>query len=451
MWGKTKKLLETWWYGSSYGGSNISNEITDDEVYGWKQLGREAKSWKERYINEITLEEIRDMSRYLYLTNAHYRGILRQYRKYIAGKPLKISGEQERENKIWKVFQKRIKWRKFFKEAVLRFFRDGEVFLYIPTWQFLDPNNIIASDPNISYGIETNPDNVEEVLAYWYRLGNKEEKRIEVEDILHIKESDSDEKRGIPYLLAIMAKTEAYDKWLGDRILLNRIRASIAIIRKHDSGPAKVKTFADSKATSSQSPKDTSYGESLRKQIFEPGTIIDCSKNTEYQYLEPKVQAKDVAEDGRHILLSFSAATGLPEFMVTGDASNSNYASTMVAEGPGIREFEDWQDFFSEIIQEIWAKVMEQNGLNEGGEPQTTIPSLVTRNQLEEAKVNEILLNNGIISVDEWRRQLDVDTEKMEKEINGDLKRLDTDTEKEDIDAEKEERKGKTNSNSENY
>jgi hypothetical protein len=38
--------------------------------------------------------------------------------------------------------------------------------------------------------------------------------------------------------------------------------------------------------------------------------------------------------------------TGLPEFMITGDASNGNYASTMIAEGPGEREIEDWQDFF---------------------------------------------------------------------------------------------------------
>lgn len=426
MWKRAIGLVENWWHGRNYAtnSTNLSNEIQDNDSFGWQQLGKEAKSWKEKIINEVTLEEIREISRYLYLTNPHYRGILRTYRKYIAGKPIKVESEKENLNVIFAKFQKEVKWRKFFKEMVLRFFRDGEVFIFLFTWQFIDPNNIICSNPNITYGIETDNEDVEKVVAYWYKTSDKEEIRLEAEEILHIKESDSDEKRGIPYLFAIMKKTKEYDGWLGDRILLNRIRASIAIIRKHDSPPAKIKTFADAKVTSSQSPKNTSYGDSLRQKIFEPGTIIDCGKNTEYQYLEPKVQAKDVAEDGRHILLSFSAVTGLPEFMVSGDASNSNYASTMVAEGPGMREFEDWQDFFSEVIQEIWDKVMEQNGIEGDTDPQITLPPLLSRNKLEETKVNEILLNNGIISVDEWRRKEGLEAKKMENEINGSFKSL---------------------------
>ena len=145
--------------------------------------------------------------------------------------------------------------------------------------------------------------------------------------------------------------------------------------------------------------------------------IIDAT-NIDYEFLEPKVQAKDVSEDGRNIRLQFSAMTGLPEFMVSGDASNSNYASTMVAEGPGIREFEDFIDFFRDIITyEIWPKVMTQAGINSFSDPSITIPPLISRDREKETRVNQILFEAGVISLEEWRRREGVDIEKMNQEI----------------------------------
>ena len=190
----------------------------------------------------------------------------------------------------------------------------------------------------------------------------------------------------------------------------------MALIRKHKKvTPNQVTSFADLK-------KHTSYtdqaGESWRKFRFQPGMVLDAS-NVDYEFIAPSLQARDVSEDGRNIRLSFSAMTGLPEFMTSGDASNSNYASTMVAEGPGIREFEDWIDFFTDVISyDIWPTVMEQAGLKSWSVPRITVPALIARDRKKEAEVNEILFQNGVISLAEWRRREGLEDEKMQREID---------------------------------
>lgn len=423
-----KKIKEKFWGWSGYFANKLSQDVLDTENEGWVQLDREARNWRQTYISEISLDEIREMSRYLDFLGCHYGGLIKTYVKYIAGKKILIEDKDNDEARQvkWDGWKKKIKWNKFSKELVRRFFRDGEIFIYIPTWKFIDPYCIRseASNDNTSFGIEKDQ-YTQEVIAYSYLQPDNSFLIIPANDIIHVAYKDSDEKRGIPYFFATMAKIRDFDKWLKDRMLLNRIRASIAVIRKHNTSASEVKTFADARVTSSVSPKETNYGESIRKQIFEPGTIIDTNMNTEYQFLEPKINAEDVKADGRSIMLAVCAATGLPEYMVTGDASNANYSSTLVSESPAVREFQHWQSFFEDVFQEIWDCVQNQEiGLKVDSDCVVTFPDLISRDTEKEAKTNEILLANSVISLQEWRRREGVDNDKMEKEINGSLNEL---------------------------
>jgi len=65
------------------------------------------------------------------------------------------------------------------------------------------------------------------------------------------------------------------------------------------------------------------------------------------------------------MLLMVVAGSNLAEYMVTGDASNANYASTMVSESPAVRTFESWQDFFSHTFKDIYKKVI-MDAVDEG-------------------------------------------------------------------------------------
>ena len=405
---KITKLVESFYPWSQYN-YNITSNLALDYEQGWIELKRESQR---QQINELTLNDIRKVSRYLFVVNSNYIGLIRNYVKYIAGKQYEISSQNENENQTWTEWTKQVRWRQYYKEIVRRFFRDGEVFIYKPSWSFIDPAQV-QNPGTVNYGIEL--DETGKPRSY-YVLVNSSFAKLEADDIIHIKMTDSDELRGIPYLFSLFTKLQSFEKWLDDRILLNRIRASIAILRKHKkTSPTNVKTFAQAKQENTYVDK---IGKTWQTFTFQPGMVIDAT-NIDYEFLEPKVQAKDVSEDGRNIRLQFSAMTGLPEFMVSGDASNSNYASTMVAEGPGIREFEDFIDFFKDvIIYDMWPAVMMQANIYKPSEPTIIVPPLVSRDREKETKINQILFESGVISLDEWRRREGLDIDKMEQEIN---------------------------------
>lgn len=407
---KLGRVLESFYPWNPYNYTTSSSNLVLDFEPGWIELRREAKQLQ---VTELTIRDIRKVSQYLYLTNSNYIGLIRNYIKYIAGKHYEIISQNEKENENWKIWTKKIRWKQYYKEIIRRFFRDGEVFIYVPNWQFINPE-MVQNPGSVPYGIELDE---EGKPRNYYVLINSTFSKISSEDIIHIKMTDSDELRGMPYLFSLFSKIQSFEKWLDDRILLNRIRASIAILRKHKkTSPTNVKNFAQAKQENTYTDKSSKTWQTFS---FQPGMIID-STNVDYEFLEPKVQAKDVATDGRNIRLQFSAMTGLPEFMVSGDASNSNYASTMVAEGPGIREFEDFIDFFKDIIAfDIWSNVQKEFGIQTPSEPSITVPSLVSRDHEKETKINQILFEAGVISLEEWRRREGLDGDKMEQEING--------------------------------
>lgn len=363
------------------------------------------------------ISEIRYLSNYMYLTNPSYRGIIRTYIKYIGGKDYDIDFDSDSDLKNWSGWQKKHRWKLYFREIILRFFKDGEVFIDKNTWEFISPGLISSPGlPDTEFGIIQDT-KTSGVGFYCKSTGDGYWDKIPAEEIIHVKDATSDISRGLPYLFSILLKANDYDKWLHDRIMLNRIRSSIALLRKHTNiSPTQGKTFADSKATTTDT---NSYGESRRRKMYEPGTILDVPASTDYQFLSPNVNAADVADDGRTLRLTFSAATGLPEFMISGDASNSNYASTMIAEGPGIKEFEDWQTFFSQVILDIWEGVKIQNWKDyDVFTPRITPPSLVTRDKLKDAQTNQILYSNKVISIEEWQRRENIDSDQMAEEIS---------------------------------
>ena len=110
---------------------------------------------------------------------------------------------------------------------------------------------------------------------------------------------------------------------------------------------------------------------------------------------------------------AMAAATGLPEYMFTGDASNSNFASTMTAEGPAVREFESWQDFFEPVYLGIYRWVMKagaEAGQIKGLEPEDVdgmeieiaYPPLLARDELKHTRANQIRHDAKVLSREGW-------------------------------------------------
>lgn len=406
-----KRLRESWqnFWGSNYSyGSHLTTEFIDDENFGWEALRHDAQSFSQELFSEADRNEIRTMSQFLYHFSDHYRGLVRTYIKYCFGKQYQLVSDDEDANAAWAAWKKKRKFRQFSKEIGRRFYRDGEVIIHVPDWRFINPALLCSpekAEENIHSGVED--DGMGKVVAYWFLQG-KEFQRVDAADMIYVGEKDQDEWRALPYFISALSTCSNHKKWMRDRILLNRIRAQIGLERIHkNTSPTQGAAFAEAKKTTTIPDKTTRYGETMRRKVLEPGQILDHGESIEYKYLAPNLQSSDVAADGRQLVLSIAAAVGLPEYMVSGDSSNANYASHLVSEGAAVKEFDSWMEFFAETFLEIWHKVMIQAEIESDDapldDPTVTLPSVVMRNALQETQRNEILFSNGVISVDTWR------------------------------------------------
>ncbi len=341
-----------------------SNVVTDDNVgTGWGCAAVGLGQLKGDSAKAPDLDVLQRNCLQWYYSNPHVRGILRCMVKFVVGQGVMITPDAEMEDvaDAWQAFCERTGWTWRHKEIVLRTLRDGECFIRFfnatdgLTMRFIDPNRIDDPSGQSTFGIVTEPDDIETPKEYIVldALTQSEKERIPAEEILHVKIfADSNQKRGRPLLEPVMPLILKYQQWLDDRIILNKVRSAVALVRKVEGTPAQAA------AISAQQRRSASGDNRDVQAMLRPGTVITASGGVSYEFLSPNLQASDVKEDGRQILLAVATAVGLPEYMVTGDASNANYASTMVAESPGVREFEDWQAFFGDVFGKIYTRAI---------------------------------------------------------------------------------------------
>lgn len=325
--------------------------------------------------DEQDLKKLRAQARRFYYTGGG-RGILDALRLLIIGRNASIDSEDEKSQEYWDLWAEANNWDKRSKELILRVFRDGEVFLrfYPPslsksldtenptqytmgTVRFIDPDEIIDESATHSYGIQCNPDDVEDPICYYRTFWVGTQKKVEIipaNQIVHMKIlCDSNEKRGVSYLVGIAKWIKKYDNWLEDRSYLNRLRTMFNLIAKPEGvTPAAFKeNFEDEDYTPS--------GKTPSKKLPKRGSVI-VAQGIDWEFKKPDVQAADTATDGRHLERMICKITHLMEGIITGDFSNQNYASSLVAESPMVRMIEYWQDEFDGCFQKIFKKVIQQ-------------------------------------------------------------------------------------------
>ena len=405
----------------------------------------------DRELDSSSAEALRLQAQKASVKAPHMRGYLGSLGRFVVGVGPTFTPELEDSVKDaaeewWKGFKRLNKWDEALEDEIPhRTWRDGEVFnrFFVQEtegspddWEpdpelmtrlsidvdelappdvpagmtfirMIPPEQIRDPDGKVSHGILTAKRDVCTPLAYFWAPDEKKlEEVIMARDIQHIKINvDQDVKRGRSQLEVLLKRNKQYEDWLGYRILLNLFRTSIVLIKKITGAtPTQVQALKDKWAS-----KRTDNTQTNRAQMPRPGSTIHSTEGVEHEFISPNLQATDAQHDGRSILLSMCAATGLPDYMITGDASNANFASTMVAESPAVREFQRWQDFFTPHFQEIYRRVM-VNGAEAGQikglsvEQAETMgisvdwPPLLARNELEHAKATQIKMVTGILS-----------------------------------------------------
>ena len=423
-----------------------SQVVEDPDASRWRLLGGGNK-------DELVQDPapLRDQARWLVDNNPYARQVLVQYRNYVIGtgmkqevhwrpadvvdlctaaQPLPSDQRRRRAQTLWQTFLHVNEWehgqRKDW-EWCWRTWRDGESFLQLfrqPVWpprvHFVDPE-WIAPDPQTglpSAGIATAPGQVE-VPTYYQIVHPELTEQVEAERMLHVKIGvDGNVKRGLTILQPVIESLKRFQGWLDVELIQRKVASSIVLVRKHQANtPGGLARFADAASTIGGGE------EAPRKLTLQPGTIIDA-QGFDLQFLSPNTHFDDASLLGRMILLSIAAGTGLPEFMLSADASNANYASTLIAEGPAVRHFAAWQSFFIGQWRKLFAMVMHEAvrlGLLDQADLaqlhlQITPPTLAVRQRLQDAQADAIYFDRGVVSWQELARRDQADPDQMRRE-----------------------------------
>ncbi|MCA9039668.1 MAG: phage portal protein [Planctomycetaceae bacterium] len=451
MWNYLKDRWRTAQLKAEYQRRVQENLLELVEATGPKPVSEDPGEWmlvgkSKSAPSEVDQTVVRDQVRLLVRENPHARNVLRLMEVYVVGPELQLShqprlreGEEEdREltrlaTSLWKDFLRENQRHFSYREYARRTWRDGETFLrqfetemWPPTVRFIDPEQIGATvDQPDSEGIITQRNDVETPLYYLQIEPGSGEllEQIPAAEIFHTRINvDSNQKRGESLFAPILESLSSFNKWVDTELLARKLQASIVLWRKVQGSASAATQLADGAQTSSS----RYMGESVRRERFAPGTILTTSGGTDLQYLSPNTNFGDAVPLGRLLLLCTAAGAGLPEFMLTSDASNASYSSTMVAEGPAVKLFQAEQNFFANEFSRIWYWVMQeavsQQLLPEDFltryQPIWNFPQLVNRDRSRERLADTHMVDHKILSRAEVARRDGVDPHAMQTEID---------------------------------
>jgi capsid protein len=319
-------------------------------------------------------------------------------------------------------------WHRRQQEIVRRKDRDGEAFLRFFLGadgglriRFVEPDQICTppdqiGNPAARFGVLTDPHDVETVLGYFV-----DGQLVDAAEIQQRKANvDANHRRGLPLFYPVRKNLRRAEKLLRNMSVVAEIQSAIALIRKHRQGTASgVQQFVASQADATATSTATGRTQTFRR--YGPGTILDAHANIEYDFPAANVDAANFVAVLQAELRAVASRLVMPEFMLTSDASNANYSSTMIAEGPAMRMFARLQaEQVCDDLEVIWRAV---NSAVAAGKllPDTATliniqavpPSLVVLDQLKETQRFRIEHAAGILSPQTWSQRdgLDYDQE----------------------------------------
>lgn len=413
------------------------------------------------------LKQLRDLCRWVSVSNPFASNAIETHVSYITGSGMSVrvvpaADPEKRNDPLCQKVQDYLDlfcltagWQELEQETIRRCHRDGEAFLRWfpqpaapPEVRVVEPEHVRA--PSDSHdrqqsqvlGVETDPEDVQDVLGYWIveePAFKPMPRLVDAEEVTHFKVgSDRTAKRGLPTLFTCRRNLERADKLLRNMSMLAQVQATFAVIRKHQSASsAAVAGFAQGQADLTVT--DPVLGRQIRMQQMQPGSIIDAPKTTDYEFPSSAVNAAAYVAILQAELRAVAAAFGMPEYLLTSDASNANYSSTMVAESPWVKRAGRWQSWFARELGDgryrpgrhggaLWRAI--EYGIQAGLLPcnvlrycvlQVKGPSLIVRDQKQEAERNQILKAEGLLSPQTWSQQegLDFDQEQANRKQLG--------------------------------
>lgn len=398
----------------------------DEHGVRWLAIGgvpREEEYQKNGFRDEAELAQARQLCRYLarrsaYCINGHQNRI-----SYTVGTghtyTVVARKGREASRQLIDAVQRLLDdwcydhdWAERQAESLLREDRDGEAFLRLfrvgdePVTRFVEPAQVFApeqraSDAAASFGVQTDEEDAETVLGYWV-----DGEYVESHLIQHRKANvDRNVRRGCPLFFSAVETLSDIRNVRKNMALGSKIQTSLAYVKRVEGG---TKAAAESQRSllADQTVTNRHTGRTEFYREHRGGRVVTVSSNVSYEAPFAGVDYSTYVEVIADHLREIASLLVMPEFMLTSDASNANFASTMVAEGPAVKMFERLQDRQARRdLKVMWAVV--ECAVQCGRLPEEAMylldiqagkPTVQSRNSLAEAQVLEILTRIGLMS-----------------------------------------------------
>jgi hypothetical protein len=222
-------------------------------------------------------------------------------------------------------------------------------------------------------------------------------------------------KRGVSDFFPVLGDLEREAKLRRNTAEGAALQAAIAWITETPPGTL----LADAKAIASNDlvtdyQKPTKHGPKRQDvDLYPPGTVLRLSAGLQYK---PGPMGAERNPNfilvGQYVLRGIAVRWNMPEYLISSDASNANYASSLVAESPFVKAREADQQFyrrhFGSLLWKVIRLAWEAGRFARLGVSWETLealvdlkidaPAVATRDALRLAQTHEAQVNLGILS-----------------------------------------------------
>lgn len=314
------------------------------------------------------------------------------------------------------------RWWEWETELFRRAHRDGEegrrffpksdrlVFRPIEPEHCVDPPGLAAGQRDWTHGMRHNPDDTYERISYWISYSGDPAKGAEIPaDQIDWNTSNVDRcfERGLSDFFVIRDVAPDLMKLLTNVVRGAQVLAAIAWIESQASGTlrSEVQAMAELEAVTTRT---NAQGQTEYFQHLKPGSRIRTNAGKTYNPAPLAANTMNFVEIVRLVRQALGVRWSGHEIL-TGDASNGNYSSMVVAESPFVHRCQEEQWLQSQRHRRTMMRVLRHaeamggpHGLPPGfcdaADVAVEPPPIVVRNTLAEAQTNEVRMRLGYLS-----------------------------------------------------
>lgn len=322
-------------------------------------------------------------------------------------------------------------------ETLVRFFDQGDGTTFV---RFVLPEQLrqpLGSPSNWSYGIETDAQDIETPLRYALDYnGDEDFCYVPADEIAHLKLNvDEEVKRGLSDFYCTSDAFDETSKLLRNMRITAGVQSAVAWYERFMSASSDALSTLGGKRKDLNRPQvqHPFSGRTLDYEHFEPGQVRLINGNREFL---PAPLAQNTSQ---HISIAASSMRALgvrwnlPEFIISGDASNNNFASILIAGSPFVNSVECEQDEYSLFflrwrwtavrnaararLFRVGTRVFSFAEIQQLVEIHATPPSVAISNKGEETERDHRDLAARVVSIQHLREKRGYDNDKIRQEL----------------------------------